>query len=160
VDSNSRSRRAGKLSVSIHFRLCERREKRRRGFPRFLLLRLPFHGTAGVYGIDGWRFAELFQFLRALPVVFENIQPGIGFLTSQKTVRSSPHGRHVSFGKHGQFVKVFGSPRIGGNENRYFERSEREQAVAESRVAAQFGGGAGVSDGALFENVDAVGERQ
>jgi 2-phospho-L-lactate guanylyltransferase (CobY/MobA/RfbA family) len=40
------------------------------------------------------------------------------------------------------------------------ERSEREQAVAQSRVVAQFGGGARVADGALFENVDAVGERQ
>jgi hypothetical protein len=40
------------------------------------------------------------------------------------------------------------------------ERSEREQAVAQSRVVAQFGGGAGAADGAFFENVDAVGERQ
>src|SRR5690348_5832365 len=47
-----------------------------------------------------------------------------------------------------------------GNENRYLERSEREQAVAQSRVAAQFDGGAGVADGALFENVDAIGEHQ
>ena len=40
------------------------------------------------------------------------------------------------------------------------ERSEREQAVAQDRVVAQFGGGAGVADAALLENVDAVSEGQ
>lgn len=40
------------------------------------------------------------------------------------------------------------------------ERSEREQAMAQRRVVAQFGSGAGMADAALFENVDPVGERQ
>src|SRR5579884_3736832 len=38
--------------------------------------------------------------------------------------------------------------------------SNREQAVAEGGIVAQFGGGAGMDDGAFFEDVDAIGQRE
>ena len=37
-----------------------------------LLLGLPFHAAGGPHGWVGLRFAALLEFLRALPVVFEN----------------------------------------------------------------------------------------